>query len=271
MNNIDKYAYVSRLKRMDSMQKLFFSLLTLGVCIWANSIVISLLIILIMGWITVCKGGIPFALFMRLMLVPMSFLVIGVLTIIINVSDSRSSFVFSVHILKNYVGVSSIGVQNAARLFFKALGAVSCMYYLSLNTPIVDLLSALRRLRIPKLFIELMGLIYRFSFVLLETADIMITAQNSRLGYSSLSSGYHSLGALVSTLFIRSYKRSNELYTALEARGYDGELNVLEEPFETRWTAYVAPVGINLLLIGTAICLKGLTGFGSGLGLGGLF
>jgi cobalt/nickel transport system permease protein len=120
----------------------------------------------------------------------------------------------------------------------------------------VDLLALLLRLKVPKLLVELMGLIYRFIFVLLETADTMFTAQNSRLGYSSLSTGYRSLGALASTVFIRAYKRSDELYTALESRGYEGELNVLDEPFETHWIKYIVPIVINLLLIITTLFLR---------------
>ncbi len=260
MINIDKYAYISKLKQTAPMKKLFFALLTLGVCLWANSVIVSILVLLMMGWITVYKGGTPFALFFKLLLVPMSFLVIGVLTIGINVSDNQSAFLFSVSVLGTHIGVSQAGIQNATRLFFKALGAVSCLYYLSLSTPMVDLLAVLRRLKVPKLFVELMGLIYRFIFVLLETADTMFTAQNSRLGYSSLTSVYRSLAALASTLFIRAYKRSDELYTALEARGYDGELNVLEEPFQTHITEYIAPVVINLFLILTTLFLRRFTG-----------
>lgn len=260
MINIDKYAYMSRFKHINPMKKFIFALLTLGVCLWANSILTSCIIILIMGGITVFKGGTPISLFIKLMLVPMSFLIIGVLTIAINVSDHQSIFLFSTAIAGTHIGVSQTGIQDAMRLFFKAMGSVSCLYYLSLGTPMVDILAVLRRLKVPKLMVEMMGLIYRFIFVLLETADTMVTAQNSRLGYTSLSTGFRSLGALASTLFVRAYKRSDELYTALEARGYDGELNVLEEKFEARWTEYILPMAINLLLILETLFLKRFTG-----------
>lgn len=257
MINIDKHAYNSKLKHRDPMQKLIFALMTMGVCLWADSIPVSVAVILIMIWVTVRKGGTPFPLFLKLLCVPMSFLIIGVLTIAINISRDPGVFLYQVDVFGMHVGVSATGIANAGRLFFKALGAVSCLYYLSLSTPLVDLLAVLGRLKVPKLIIELMSLIYRFVFVLLETADTMITAQNSRLGYYSLSSGFRSLGALVSTLFIRAFKRSDELYTALEARGYDGELNVLEETYTAHWTGYAVPVCINLLLVSGTIFLRG--------------
>lgn len=258
--NIDKYAYISRLKHIDPMLKFTFALLTMSVCLWANSVLISVIIVLIMGWLTVYKGGTPVSLFIKLLMVPMSFLFIGVLTIAVNISKNQNDFLFSLVIAGMHIGVQKTGLYSAARLFFKALGAVSCLYYLSLSTPMVDILAVLRMFRIPKLLIELMGLIYRFIFVLIETADTMTIAQNSRLGYSSLSATYHSMGTLFSTLFIRAYKRGNDLYTALEARGYDGELNVLEEQFDTHWTKYILPVAINLLLVLGTISLRRIIG-----------
>lgn len=260
MINIDKYAYSSKLKQTAPLKKLTFAMLALGVGLWADSVPVSVLVLLIMGYCTIYKGGTPIALFIKLMLVPISFLIIGVLTIVINASGNKDIFLFSIAAWGTHIGVSQLGMQQAAHLFFKAMGAVSCLYFLALSTPMVDLLAVLRRLKVPKLMLELMGLIYRFIFVLLETADTIHTAQSSRLGYLNLTSVYRSLVALTSTLFIRAYKRSDELYTALEARGYDGELNVLEEPYKTHWTEYIAPVTINLALVGLALLLKQYTG-----------
>ena len=259
MISIDKYAYSSKLKHTDPMQKLVFALLTLAVCIWADRNIISIAVIFIMGSMTVLRGGTSFRFFIKLLLVPMFFLLIGVFTIAVNASEKPELLLAAIPVAGTWIGFSRMGLQDALQLFLKASGAVSCLYFLSLSTPMVDLLTVLRRLRLPKLLIELMGLVYRFIFVLLETADTMITAQDSRLGYSNLSSAYRSLAALASTLFIRAYKRSDDLYTALEARGYDGELNVLEESFETHWTKYIPPVTVNLFLILSALFLKSYT------------
>jgi hypothetical protein len=87
-----------------------------------------------------------------------------------------------VPIYNMHLGVLKAGMISAVRLFCKALGAVSCLYFLSLSTPMLDILSALRRLKCPALLVEMMGLIYRFIFILFETAASMITAQNSVWG-----------------------------------------------------------------------------------------
>jgi len=260
MISIDQYAYLSKLKSQDPMVKLVFCLMTIGVCLWADSMIVAVLILIVMGWYTVCKGGIPFFLWTRLMMIPSSFLMIGVVTIAIHASADPNVFMISIPAAGTYIGVSQNGLQSAARIFMKALGAVSCLYYLSLNTPMVDLLQALGKLGVPKLFTELMGLIYRFIFVFLETADRMVTAQKSRLGYESPRSGYRSLAALAATLFIRAYQRADELYTALEARGYEGEIKVLDTSFNRDRWAYLTPVAVNLALAAIALFLRRIHG-----------
>ncbi len=256
MISIDKYAYSSKLKHTDPLQKVTFALLTLAVCLWADNLIISVAVIFIMGGMTVSRGGTPLRFYIKLLLLPVSFLIIGVSTVAVNISEQPESLLAAIPVAGIWIGVSNEGLQEAIKLFFKALGAVSCLYFLSLSTPMVDLLAALRRLRMPKLLVELMGLVYRFIFVLLETADTIYNAQNCRMGYSSLTAGYRSLGSLISMLFIKSYKRSDELYTALEARGYEGELNVLEETYEKHWKGYVLAVTINVILVLSSIALK---------------
>ena len=260
MLNIDRYAYSSALKKQDPREKLVFALTTLGVCLWADSIIVASCICLIMTLITVLKGKIPLKFFLKLMFIPLAFLSIGVLTIAFDISSQKEQFIFAAEIFNRYMGVSKAGLLKATVIFFKALGGTACLYYLSLNTPMVDLLLALKKFRFPQLILELMGLIYRFIFVFMETASVMFTAQESRLGYTKLSLAYRSMGMLVSTLFIRAYKKSDELYTALESRGYEGDLQVLHEPFTSSLSNYFMIAGINSILVLIALGLKHYTG-----------
>jgi len=260
MIGIDRYAYASKFKRTDPMQKFTFAIITLGVCLWADLPIISVCVFIIMSWVTVCKGGTPLPFFIKLLLLPMSFLIIGVLSIAVNVSKNSDIFLIFIPIDSFYIGVSKYGLFQASQLFLKVMGSVACLYFLSLSTPMIDLLSVLSKLKVPKLVVEIMGLIYRFVFILIEAADTMYTAQKSRLGYENIASAYRSLGALASQLFIRAYKRADELYTALEARGYDGELNVLEETLDKSRKMYIAAIIINTILILTSLYLKQFTG-----------
>ena len=86
---------------------------------------------------------------------------------------------------------------------------------------------ALERMHVPHLLVELMELIYRFIFVLTETASRIRLAQESRLGYQGVRRSLSSLGTLASMVFLRAWRKADRVYTALESRGYSGSLVTL--------------------------------------------
>jgi cobalt/nickel transport system permease protein len=229
MIDIDSFAYTSKLISINPMEKFLFGILTMFSCLYCNSIYISMFLIILMGFITVRKGGIPFFFYLKLMLLPFSFLIIAVITIAINVVDGSSGILFSFKILGGNIGATNTSVLLALGLILKSLAAVSCLYFLSLSTPMTDILYVLKRLRVPKLIVELMHLIYRFIFIMLNSMQMIVTAQTSRLGYSNSTRAFRSSAQLIASIFIKSYTRSQDIYSALEARGYEGEINVLEE------------------------------------------
>ena len=112
-------------------------------------------------------------------------------------------------------------------------------------------LEVLRKMRLPALLIELMMLIYRFIFLLLETASAIMTAQESRLGNRDYRTKVRSFGAMASALFVQSMRRSDALYDALESRCYDGTIRVLsqERPAKKKEIVGIALFESLLLLI----------------------
>lgn len=249
MISIDKLAYISELKKVNPMEKFIFAMVTMIICISLNNIADSIIILLLMSFITVFKGKLPLKDYIKLMSLPLTFLILGVLTIAINVVGNSNGLILSFSIFNIKLGCTNDSILTATRLFFKSLGSVSCLYFLTLTTPVFEVLSVLRRLKVPKLFVELMGLIYRFIFVLLDTANMIYISQSSRLGYSTLKIGYNSLGKLITSLFISSYKRSQDIYTAMESRCYDGDINLLENSYKISWMNIALIILVEVFLI----------------------
>ena len=152
-------------------------------------------------------------------------------------------------VLFGYNGRWSVKGAAAGRVFCTALGCVGAMYFLALSTPITDLTLCLGRLHVPRLMVELMELIYRFIFVLTETAGHIRTAQASRLGYQSAGRSLHSLGLLASTVFLRAWRKADRVYAALESRGYAGSLATLPGDYRPGRGLYLlalAAAGVQL-------------------------
>jgi cobalt/nickel transport system permease protein len=120
----------------------------------------------------------------------------------------------------------------------------------------VDLMSTLKRLKCPNMLLELMSLIYRFIFALMETAHSIHISQTSRLGHSTLPLSFKSSGVLISRLFILSMKKSEDIYVALESRGYDGEINVLDEKIQGKYSQYLKIIALNIFLVFITVLIK---------------
>lgn len=248
MFQIDQYAYANRLLTVHPGEKMAFAIITTIICLISQSLAVMLAAIIIMGG-AVIRAGIPLRVYLKLMTVPALFLIIAVGAVAVSISGHREEYLWGVALGRFYFGVGFSNMNLAILLFCRSLGAISCLYFLSLTTPMVEIISILRKLKVPPLFIELMGLIYRFIFVLVETAESIYTSQSSRLGYRNLKTGYSSLGALVANLFILSYRRSEILFTALSSRGYTGELRVLETQYIISGKNILAILAIDVLLV----------------------
>ena len=90
-------------------------------------------------------------------------------------------------------------------------------------------MTLLKKARCPWILIELMTLIYRFIFVLLDSALSITNAQNCRLGNKDLKTSIKSMGNMLAALLVQALRKSSLLYDAMEARCYDGRIRVLYE------------------------------------------
>jgi len=228
---IDKYAYGSKLAEVSPKAKILFSMLPLMICICLNSIIVSSSIIVIMAVATVKYGKLTFSKYIKFMLLPFGFLIIGTITILINRFAPDHTLLMGVRIGQYAYGIDTESVMKSVKLVLKALGAVSCMYFLSLNTPMSDLFQVLSRTRLSPIIVSLMELIYRYIFVLLDEVERMNIAKDSRLGNCNFKTAVKSTGEMIGMLFLRAYQRSDRIYAALESRGYDGKFSVLEEEY----------------------------------------
>ena len=221
MITIDKLCYTSKLRYVNAGEKFAFAVITLLLCVISRSTAVACIVLAVTGILTVWKGGIPLFHYIRYMMIPLAFLIFHL---------SRTPMdLFAIPVGNWYITSSIATLQYALQLILTALASVSCLYFLSLSTPIPSILEVLRKIHCPRILIELMMLIYRFIFVLMNTASAIITSQNSRLGNRTYKTSLKSFSSMASVLLLRSFKRANALYNAMESRCYDGTLHVLSE------------------------------------------
>ena len=173
----DRCAYLSKLRKVDPVPKLWFTLATLLLCVLADSVLAGLLTLAVLSALNLALGGQRPRDLARFLRVPLAFLLVGCLTIVLRpVGTAEALWAF--RLLGRWRwGITVENLRLGILVFWKAMGAVSAMYFLSLNNPMTDLTLALERLRVPRLFVELMELIYRFIFLLTGEAGRIRTAQ----------------------------------------------------------------------------------------------
>ena len=228
MITIDKLCYTSKLRYVNAGEKFAFAVITLLLCVISRSTAVACIVLAVTGILTVWKGGIPLFRYIRYMMIPLAFLILSTLAIIFHLSRTPMDL-FAIPVGNWYITSSIATLQYALQLILTALASVSCLYFLSLSTPIPSILEVLRKIHCPRILIELMMLIYRFIFFLNRIASSIISSQNSRLGNRTYKTSLKSFSSMASVLLLRSFKRANALYDAMESRCYDGTLHVLSE------------------------------------------
>ena len=246
--SVDYFAYASGLRQWNASFKVIFAVLCLLLCIILDNIYVSVMVILMMGYLTVVVGGLPFHHYISMMLIPILFLLFGSAAIAIGFSlePAGQYHVGIFHLF--YIYCSNASLLRAAGLILKALGAVSALYMMTLTTPLGELISVLRKAHIPKVLVELMNMIYRYIFIMMDTHSRMKNSAESRLGYVDFKTSCYSFGQVASNLLIVSLKRGNDYYNALESRCYDGELRFLEEEKPARGRQIILAAVFVILL-----------------------
>lgn len=246
--SIDFYAYTSGLREWNPGFKAAVSTVVLLLCIIAGRPVVSVWVLVSTGAVTVGMGGLSLRKYLNLLKIPLAFLVMGGIAVAVGFSRSPYGDAW-IHLHWFYLYVAWDGISTAFNLTLKALGAVSAMYMLVLSTPASEIIGVLRRLYVPKLVIELMNMIYRFIFVLMDTQCRMKLAAQSRLGYCDFKTSCRSFGSTAGNLFVMALKKANLYYDALISRCYDGQLLFLEEEKPVKMRQIVAACGYVLILV----------------------
>ncbi len=120
--------------------------------------------------------------------------------------------------------VHDAGLEVAGTVAAKALIGVTAAVLLGAVTAFPALLGGLEALRVPRLFVLIAGMMYRYLFVVLGEAERTRAALAARAYRPRHALHAGALGRVAGTLFLRSYGRGERVHLAMLARGYDGHM-----------------------------------------------
>ena len=187
---IDQFAYQSRWRHRDPRAKFGLYLLLMIVAL-TSSPMIQCFELLGTGVLTCHLLRISVARYLRWMLVPLVFLLVGLVGILISVSTQSDNMLWHIQLGSLAIGIDKVGLYTAHMTLWRSLATLAATY--------------------------------RFIFILLEEAAAIRKAQSLRFGYRNLRTSFQSLAMLIGMLLQRVIYRYQQMEIALEMKLFQGE------------------------------------------------
>jgi len=138
--------------------------------------------------------------------------------------------------------VSKQGLTTAFRLLARAETAATITMLLILTTQWTHVLKSLRYFYLPLLVVTILSMTQRYLFLLLQLTKNLLDARSSRkVGQWSVSQQRELSASVLSVLMSRSLFLSEEVYLAMQSRGFTGEIHLLDD-FSFRWRDWLSVV-----------------------------
>ncbi len=148
--------------------------------------------------------------------------------------------------------VTEQGLRGAALLVLRAETAATLSVLFILCTLWTHVLMALRFFRLPVVLVVILGMTYRYMFLFLQIARDMFESRECRLvGVLAASDRRRLAAASAGVLLGKTLQLSGEVHTAMQARGFRGEVRLLDEAKVgwSDWLRGAAMLGIAALAV----------------------
>src|SRR5271167_1323969 len=148
--------------------------------------------------------------------------------------------------------ITDHGLHVTALLLLRTETTATLLVLLILTTPWMDLLRAFRVLRAPKILVALIGMTYRYVFLLLDLSLEMFESRRSRIVAPLRGAERRRMvAAAAGVLLSKSAAMSEEVFDAMQARGYRGEVYLLDAA-PVRSYDWIA---VSLAVVATALLI----------------
>ena len=220
--DIDFIAHNNRLSETNTYVKVIISIAIMLITLFLNYLPLDLVVLLLMSILIVGIARVSVKNYLKFLSIPLIFAVVSCVFLIFFFGSGKVIYdtgFFGIVVTQDSL---DLGVNT----FFRAVACFSCLGFLTLTTPIANILQCLYKIKVPIIFIDISLLMYNTIFIFLDQLSTMRNAQETRLGYVGSKSTYKSLGFLFSNLFFRSLDKSETLQCSLDSRCYQGYLPV---------------------------------------------
>lgn len=168
---------------------------------------------------TTRPAGVPIAHLLRCLRAPAAFIVLAAVTTAVTLDVAPIELT-----------IVSDDAARAVGLAARALTASAATLMFASTTPMTAVVAALRRLGVPAACVDVITVMYRLVFVLIDSVSVIRQAQVSRLGYATFRRGLHSSALLAAAVLTRAFTHARRLEVGLAGRDFGVALPMLDAP-----------------------------------------
>lgn len=227
---MDTLAYSSRMLSWAPLGKFLFVIAILIVNIVTNSMMVPFVTLAIglvlMAYSTNFK--IPF--FVALALAE-AVLILAIGSGMISITgDKADPAIWETHLLWFDIYMTHDSFNKAWLVMFRGVAGMAVMMSFATSTPIPHLSQALKQIHMPREVSELVVLIYRYGFLLLERMDSMWEAAHCRMGFNGFMNTMRTTASIAVGIFTSSSNLADKAQIALDCRNYQGFFPIYNAP-----------------------------------------
>lgn len=168
---------------------------------------------------------------------------------------SEGEAILTLRIASWTLSITGAGLAHFTTIVLKSWLSIQAGILLTATTTFPHLLMAMRAIHIPRLLVGIFGLMWRYLFLLTDEVLRLMRARDARSGAPDGKGGgtvwwrAKVTGNMAGSLFLRGYERSERIYDAMLARGYDGEIRTMPLPPLSATDRLILGIGATILIL----------------------
>jgi cobalt/nickel transport system permease protein len=225
---LEDIAQTNGLREVNPYLKLAAGLGAILLCLLSGGFIAPLFIAVLLAGAVIILARVDLRTYATLFIVPLLFAFTGIIVIIL--LSGGSGVYWSWTPLPNLTfSITRDSINEGFFVFCRVIGGMSALFFIALTTPMTDLFTVMRQVRIPEVVLDLAMIIYRSIFSMMDQLVQTYQAQVMRLGYSSFRESINSFGTLCGSVFIASWNAGEDFIRAMDARCYNGKFASIGE------------------------------------------
>ncbi len=152
-------------------------------------------------------------------------------TIVYPLLKLHAAHAFWIYHVPQTIGITREGLLGTARLTLRVADSLAVSMLVLYTTPFHEIIRALKVLRVPDTFLMVITLAYKYIFIFAQTVEEMHLAKKSRLaGGEGGAAARRWVAGRLGLIFKKTQLRCEEIYKAMLARGFSGEIRLAGPP-----------------------------------------